>query len=108
MVSPDKIVTARVPREIRDQGDIALRRIDSTVTELVNSAFEYVIKTGSLPTPSSKSEPNGKTNKRKLSAKQKARFSEYLETTSVPLSREYSSLSAKEIKAMRLAEKYEG
>lgn len=45
----DSVVTARVPAEIKKQGNAALQRIGSTPTELINSAYEYVISYDSLP-----------------------------------------------------------
>ena len=45
----DAMVSARVPVEIKRQGDSKLREIGSSVTELVNSAYDYVIKYGALP-----------------------------------------------------------
>lgn len=43
------MVTARVPAEIRDQVNAQLRDIGSSPTELVNAAYDYVLKTGELP-----------------------------------------------------------
>ncbi len=45
----DAIVTARVPAEIKKQGNAVLREIGSTPTELVNAAYEYVLKERELP-----------------------------------------------------------
>ena len=45
------MVTARVPQEIRDQVNAQLRSIGSSPTELVNAAYDYVLKTGLLPDP---------------------------------------------------------
>lgn len=45
----DVVVTARVPAEIRKQGNAALKRIGSTPTELINSAYQYVIAYDDLP-----------------------------------------------------------
>ena len=45
----DAMVSARVPVEIKKRGDSQLREIGSSATELVNSAYEYVIKWGRLP-----------------------------------------------------------
>ena len=42
----DAIVTARVPAEIKKQGNAVLREIGSTPTELVNAAYRYVLKRG--------------------------------------------------------------
>lgn len=43
------IVTARVPAEIRQQGNSILEHIGSSPTELVRAAYAYVIATGELP-----------------------------------------------------------
>lgn len=43
------VVTARVPVEIRDQVNAHLRDIGSSPTELINAAYDYVLKTGRLP-----------------------------------------------------------
>ena len=45
----DAMVTARVPVEIKKRGDSKLKEIGSSATELVNSAYEYVLQTGKLP-----------------------------------------------------------
>lgn len=46
----DSIVTARVPLEIKKQGNAVLEKIGATPTELINSAYEYAISQGRLPT----------------------------------------------------------
>ncbi|MCL2529063.1 MAG: hypothetical protein FWE41_01835 [Coriobacteriia bacterium] len=107
MGSSDSIVTARVPREIRELGDAVLKRIDSTVTELVNSAFEYVIKTGELPNSQDQFNPEEKIIRKFSSSDEKSIFLLSLKETSLPVSEEYVSLSAKDIKSLRLAERYE-
>ena len=45
----DAMVTARVPVEIKKQGDAKLKEIGSSVTELVNEAYRFVIEEGTLP-----------------------------------------------------------
>ena len=45
----DAFVTARVPVEIKEQGNAALKRIGATPTQLVNAAYEYVLAHGALP-----------------------------------------------------------
>lgn len=45
----DAMVTARVPVEVRNQGNAILKRIGSSPTKLVNAAYDYVLKHGSLP-----------------------------------------------------------
>lgn len=43
------MVSARVPVEIKRQGDLKLKEIGSSATELVNAAYLYVLKHGRLP-----------------------------------------------------------
>lgn len=45
----DSIVTARVPTEIKEQGNKVLKKIGSTPTELVNAAYMYVLDREELP-----------------------------------------------------------
>ncbi len=45
------MVTARVPSEIKRQGNNVLKQIGATATQLVNAAYEYVIAEGRLPSP---------------------------------------------------------
>ena len=45
----DAMVTARVPVEIKKQGDRKLKQIGSSPTELINDAYRYVIEHGALP-----------------------------------------------------------
>ena len=51
------MVTARVPVEIRDQVNAQLRSIGSSPTELVNAAYDYVLRTGQLPDPQPSEQP---------------------------------------------------
>ena len=43
------MVAARVPVEIKEQGDLILRNLGSNPTDLINKAYAYVLKNGSLP-----------------------------------------------------------
>ena len=45
----DAMVSARVPVEIKKRGDQKLKEIGSSVTELVNSAYDYLLEHGRLP-----------------------------------------------------------
>lgn len=45
----DPVVTARVPAEIRDQGNAILRQLGATPTDLVNAAYEYLLLEKRLP-----------------------------------------------------------
>jgi antitoxin component of RelBE/YafQ-DinJ toxin-antitoxin module len=45
----DAIVAARVPVEIKEQGNNVLASIGATPTELINTAYRYVLRYGRLP-----------------------------------------------------------
>lgn len=44
-----RMVTARVPDALYEQGALQLEKIGATTSELVKAAFEYVLKEHSLP-----------------------------------------------------------
>lgn len=48
-----EMVTARVPSEIRRQGNAVLKEIGATPTQLVNAAYEYILAKRRLPKTSS-------------------------------------------------------
>ena len=43
------MVAARVPVEIKEQGDLILSNLGSNPTDLINKAYAYVLKNDSLP-----------------------------------------------------------
>ncbi len=43
------MVAARVPIEIKEQGDSILKSLGSNPTDLINKAYAYVLKNGCLP-----------------------------------------------------------
>jgi len=45
----DAMVTARVPVEVKERVGSILREMGSSPTELVNAAYDYVLKYGKLP-----------------------------------------------------------
>lgn len=47
--SCDAMVTARVPRGVKERGDAILREIGSSPTKLVNAAYDYVLENKKLP-----------------------------------------------------------
>lgn len=53
----DATVTARVPVEIRRQGNAVLKKIGSTPTALVNAAYVYVLEQEELPIKAHALEP---------------------------------------------------
>lgn len=68
--SYDSMVTARVPKGIKEQGDAILREIGASPTKLVNSAYDFVIAHRRLPS-GNQDASQLKPGVRKLSAAQK-------------------------------------
>ena len=48
----DAMVSGRIPIEMKERGSALLSEIGATQTELIKSAYEYLIAEGKLPTPS--------------------------------------------------------
>lgn len=71
----DSIVTARVPSEIKEQGNDILRSIGATPTQLVNAAYEYVLAHEALP-QAMPERPD--SSKRALSPEQKLRLESFV------------------------------
>lgn len=77
----DAMVTARVPVEVKRQGDEVLRGMGASVTKLVNAAYRYVIETGRLP----EVEPSGAASAAEgLSSSQQAEILSFFERSSTP------------------------
>lgn len=45
-----KMVSARIPDALFEQGSMQLKALGATTSELVNAAFEYLLREGALPT----------------------------------------------------------
>ena len=71
----DAMVTARVPVEIKEQGNAILREIGSSPSKLVNAAYEYVLKTRRVPEADVRSGLT-RAGRKNLSDAQKARLRE--------------------------------
>lgn len=100
----DPMVSARVPLELRDQVNDELRKIGSSPTELINSAYEFFLKTKSLPTP----RPGLKPGKRRLSKEDARKIQASLDSSTffVPESF-FDDKSYDELLADALREEYE-
>lgn len=101
------MVAARIPRGIKEQGDAILREINSSATELINSAYSYLIANKVLPqtvTPLNKTDGG----LRKLSASQLKVLKDRVSKTtfSVPESHWISDDYKEDIEAA-VREKYE-
>lgn len=62
-----KMVSARIPDAVYEQAQFRLNEMGSNISELVGSAFEYVLQKGSLPS----SYKDDASHKRKLSAQER-------------------------------------
>lgn len=75
-----KTVSARIPDALFDQGSIQLEKLGATTSDLIKSAFEYVLKEHALP---SNSEP--RNPKRRLTKTQAASLRDSLAACSLHL-----------------------
>lgn len=57
----DAIVAARVPEEIKEQGNALLAKLGFTPTQLINAAYQYVLTYKQLPFESPKPKPGKRT-----------------------------------------------
>jgi antitoxin component of RelBE/YafQ-DinJ toxin-antitoxin module len=48
-VQMDPVVTGRVPEAVRNRGNAVLKEIGSSPSELINAAYDYVIRERRLP-----------------------------------------------------------
>ena len=101
----DSIVTARVPAEIKKQGNAVLREIGSTPTELVNAAYRYVLKERELPKEASPLAGLAGQH-RILSPEQKERVRNRVRRTTLNAPADWGSKSFKELLAEARDERY--
>lgn len=103
----DDIVTARVPAAVKEQGNAVLKKIGSSPTELINAAYEYVLKHGELPQatpPLAKLKPG----RRVLTPEQRQRLKERRSKMTYELpSSFWDGRSDKEVIAEAIRSKYE-
>lgn len=92
----DAMVSARVPAEVKKRGDAMLRDIGSTVTELVNSAYAYLLENGRLPKEEASAGPVQPCVKT-LSGEQASEFKEQWASRSVLQARAYDGDNFKEL-----------
>lgn len=101
----DAIVTARVPVEIKEQGNAVLKKIGSTPTELVNAAYRYVLDHEELP----KTEPSLEDvaeRHRALSAESKARIRRFVESTTLQAPESWGEKTFDELREEAMRERY--
>ena len=71
------IVTARVPVEVKEQGNSILKSIGSSPTQLINAAYDYLLAERKLPEPKADARV-AKSIKRTLTPEQNERISSAL------------------------------
>lgn len=102
----DAMVSARVPVEVKKQGDAILKEIGSSATELVNAAYDYVLKNRALPY--TQSMPPTTMQRKVLRGKELERFKEFWTTHTVPEIPEYDGANFKELLGTLREERHEG
>lgn len=101
-----EMTSARVPSEIRRQGNEILHRIGSSPSELINAAYAYVIQTGELPSAAPKTPEE---TSRVPDADLLARIEDSMERTSFAIPETYwDGRTYKELIADGRREAYEG
>ena len=81
----DPMVSARVPIELRDQVNKELRKAGSSPTELINSAYEFFLKTRQLPSAIEAPRPG----KRKFSRAAMSSLMNSIKETTLPTPESY-------------------
>lgn len=97
-------VTARVPAEIRRQGNAVLEQLNATPTELIRAAYEYVLATGQIPV----AQDSAGRDASELPDEKQRILAEMIAETTFDVSPSLLDFdSYKQIRAQGLAEKYE-
>lgn len=101
----DAIVTARVPTEIKEQGNAILKKIGSSPTELINAAYRYVLEYEELPTEVSSLEKVADRH-RNLTPEQKAQIKAFIERTTLKAPESWNGKSFDELREEAMRERY--
>ena len=99
-----QMISARVPSDVYAQGIKKLNKLDSSVTELINAAFNYVIATDKLPI---EDEMKIKPGTRKLTKKQAQEFNRLFGNNSAELISLPANFDYKSELATNLGDDYE-
>ena len=99
----DPIASARVPAEIKRQGDDKLKKLGATTTELINAAYQYLLEVGSLPSARVEAEDQGN---RHLSADQLADFRAFMAKTSLKPPASWEGKSYEDLYEDAMQERY--
>ena len=92
----DAMVSARVPVEIKKRGDAKLKEMGSSATELINSAYDFLLKNNALPGADS-AHAVSESQTKVLSGEEARLFKEQWSTRSVLTGRGYNGENFKEL-----------
>lgn len=98
------VVTARVPEGVRARGVDVLREIGSSTSELINAAFEYVIKERELPKPRVRQEDALQPHK--ISPEQLAQAASFMESVKVSVPAEWEDAPFEDLLDSAMKERY--
>lgn len=81
----DPMVSGRVPLLLRNRVNQKLKDINSSPTELIRKAYEFVDATNALPTVQTKLKPG----KRKIDTETNTRLNSFFDSTTYPVPEKY-------------------
>ena len=97
------VVTARVPEGVRARGVDILNEIGSSTSELINAAFEYVIKERALPKPRTRQEDE---QSRTIGKEQLAQVAAFMNSVKIETPREWEQAPFEELLGNAMEERY--
>lgn len=96
----DAIVTARVPVEVKRQGNSILQELGVSTTRLINAAYEYLIATRQLPSAA----PSIGEQPRSFSAEELSAIADFVGATTCSASAEFWDENSDELYHNLIAE----
>lgn len=100
----DPVVTARVPAGVKTRGVEVLREIGSTTSELINAAFEYVIRERELPHPKATG-PASPLN-RALDPARQQELTDFMDSVRTPVPTTWADLPFEDLLDRAMEERY--
>ena len=100
----DPVVTARVPAGIKTRGVEVLHEIGSNTSELINAAFEYVIKERQLPR--AQSGIPVAVERKTLDPEQRKTLDEFMGSVKTPVPPEWANCSFEELLEQAMETRY--
>lgn len=93
----DAMVTARMPQAKKDAGNEALRRLGSSASQFINSAYDYLIQHGRSPFDADEASES------ELSPQSVAQALAQIDDMCLPASNRFAAMTDDEIRRERLA-----